>query len=290
MAEIFNQAQLAFNSTVVSSNVTVGEILPSLSITKTAVDTTYNRTDSITYIISLVNSSGNAYTGLTVTDDLGGYTVGTAPTVTTVYPLRYVDGSVRAYTNGVLNTAPTAVTAGPPLEFTGITVPANGNVIIVYEADVTEYARLGTDGDITNTASVALTDPASPLIIDSETVMAVAEPSIAITKQMEPTSVVDNDTVTYTFVIDNYGNTPLLASDDSVFTDTFTPPLSGISVTFNGTLLTLNTNYTYDETTGAFATLPGQITVPAATITQDPTTGVVSVVPGSSTLVVSGTI
>ncbi len=287
MAEILNRAQLAYNSTVISSNVTVGELLPSLSLTKTAVDTAYGRTCTLTYIISLVNSSGNAYTGLTITDDLGGYEVGTVPT--TVYPLSYVDGSVRLYTNGVLSTAPT-VTAGPPLAISGVTVPANGNVIIVYEADVTEFAPLGTDGAITNTASAALTDPASPVISDSETVGAVAEPSIAITKQMDPMTVVDNDTVTYTFIIENYGNTPLEASDASVFSDTFTPPLENISVTFNGTQWAETTNYTYTEATGEFATVAGQITVPAATVTQNPTTGVVTVVPGSSTLIVSGTI
>ena len=51
-----------------------------------------------------------------------------------------------------------------------------------------------------------------------------------------------------------------------------------------------NVNYTYNEATGLFATLAGQITVPAATYTQDPTPGAYSVTPGISTLVVTGTI
>ena len=35
---------------------------------------------------------------------------------------------------------------------------------------------------------------------------------------------------------------------------------------------TAPTNYTYDKTTGAFASVAGQITVPAATYTRDPVT------------------
>lgn len=50
------------------------------------------------------------------------------------------------------------------------------------------------------------------------------------------------------------------------------------------------TNYTYDETTGLFATLAGEITVPAASYTQDPVTGAWLVNPGVSTLVITGTI
>lgn len=284
MAEILNQAQLSYNSTIVSSNVTVGELLPALSLTKTAVRTSYNRQDSITYIISLINSSGSAYTGITVTDDLGGYTVGNI----TAYPLAYVDDTVRLYTNGTLGASPT-VTAGPPLSFTGITVPANGNVILVYETSVTEYAPLSTDSQITNTASVTIADPTTT-VTDSETVTVRNAPSISITKHMEPTTVINNDTVTYTFVIENYGNTALTADDGSVLTDTFTPALSNISVTFNGEVWTTPANYTYSEETGAFATVAGGITVPAASFTQDQATGVIRVIPGTSTLVVTGTI
>ena len=47
-----------------------------------------------------------------------------------------------------------------------------------------------------------------------------------------------------------------------MITDTFDPVLSNISVTFNDTAWKETTNYTYDETTGLFATLAGEITVP----------------------------
>jgi len=58
----------------------------------------------------------------------------------------------------------------------------------------------------------------------------------------------------------------------------------------NGTALTEGTDYTYDEATGLFSTLPGAISVPAATYTTDQTTGNVTVTPGVTVLTVSGTV
>ena len=49
-------------------------------------------------------------------------------------------------------------------------------------------------------------------------------------------------------------------------------------------------DYTYDATTGRFATVAGKVTVPAATYTQDAATGVWTTAPGSSTLTVTGTL
>ena len=91
-------------------------------------------------------------------------------------------------------------------------------------------------------------------------------------------------------MIENTGNTAVEATANAVVTDVFDPILTNITVTLDGTPWTAQTNYTYDQTTGNFATLPGQITVPAATYTQNPETGVWTTVPGTVTLVVSGTI
>lgn len=287
MAQISNRARLSYDSTVISSNITVGELLPSLTVSKTSVGTTYSRDDEVTYIVSLVNRSEKDFTGLRITDDLGAYTVGTS----TVYPLAYVEGSVRFYTNGVLGASPD-VSTEIPLVFSGVTVPAGGNVMIIYKTNITEFAPLDIGSEITNTVTVSAPCTVSTAlpVSDSETVTAKEAPDLAITKHMEPTTVIENDSVTYTFIIDNFGNTAADASLGIVLTDTFTPPLSKVTVSLNGTPLSSPANFTYSESTGAFATVSGQITVPAATFTQDPATGIVTVVPGSSTLVVTGTI
>jgi hypothetical protein len=61
-------------------------------------------------------------------------------------------------------------------------------------------------------------------------------------------------------------------------------------VSLVGAVWTEGVQYTYDGATGAFATIPANITVPAATYSQNPATGAWTVVPGVSTLVVVGTV
>ena len=284
MAQFTNQAQLSYNNATVNSNVAVGEILEVLSANKIAVTDTYAQGGDVTYVISAVNSGATPLSGLTVTDNLGAYPFGE----TTLYPLSYKDGSVRLYINGVLQAAP-AVTAGPPLVFSNITIPANSNMVLVYEANINSYAPLGEEDSVINTATVTGGGLSAPVTV-TETVTPVAEPMLSITKCISPVPVTENGIVTYTFQIRNNGNTPADATANVTLTDTFLPVLSGLTVLLDGVSLTEGTGYTYAVTEGDFATVPGVITVPAATYTQDPVSGVWSVTPGVTTLTVSGTI
>lgn len=102
MASFTNVATLSYGGNQVSSNVVTGEIREVLTVSKTAVPAAYAVGDTITYVIYLINSGTAALTGLTVTDDLGGYAFGAG----TVYPLRYTDGTVRYFANGALQAAP----------------------------------------------------------------------------------------------------------------------------------------------------------------------------------------
>ena len=203
MARFTNQAQLTYNSGVTNSNVAVGEIVEVLEATKTAVTSDYERGESITYIVSIVNSGDSAFNGLTVTDDLGAYTADTAGTV---YPLTYVDGSVKYYVNGAIQGPPSATSAGTTLDITGINVPANGNALLVYEATVNNFAPLAEDSTIVNTATVTGTGITTP-ITATETITASDDPQLTITKSISPVPVSENGQLTYTFVIQNYGNT-----------------------------------------------------------------------------------
>ena len=111
-----------------------------------------------------------------------------------------------------------------------------------------------------------------------------------INKSISPTTVSENSRVTYTFTIQNYGNTAAVAADNATLTDIFDPVLTDLVVIFNGNTWSEGVNYTYDEATGSFVTLPSEITVPAATYTQDSESGVWTTVPGVSVLTVTGTI
>ncbi len=283
MATFTNQAQLRFNNTVTNSNVAVGEVLEVLSATKTAVVENYTNDGTVTYVVQLVNTGDTALTGISVSDNLGAYEFDTQ----TLTPLTYVDGTVRYFTNGVLQAAP-VVTAGPPLVISGLSVPANGTATLIYEARVNEFAPLGVDGTIVNEATVS--GGGITTVTATETVTAENEANLSITKAISPVPVVENGRLTYTFTIQNTGNETVDAGDDAVITDTFDPILTDLVVTFNGTTWTEGVNYNYNPTTGLFSTIPGQITVPAATFTQDATTGAFTVTPGTSTLTVTGTV
>lgn len=284
MATFFNQATLTYNGIVANSNITTGEIIEAISATKTAAPSTYGTESSIAYVISIQNSGATPITALTLSDDLGAYTFGSLTPV----PLSYVDGSLLYYVNGVLQATP-AVLAGPPLSVSGINIPVGGNAVLVYQAVPNEFAPRAADGSITNTVTITGGGLSTP-VTASETVTASAEPILTITKCLSPTTVVENGTLTYTFTIQNIGNTPAIATDNVVLSDTLNPILNPITVTYNGTVWTEGVEYTYDTVTGLFQTTAGQITVPAATYTQDPVTGAWNVVPGTATLTLTGTV
>ena len=283
MATFTNQATLIYNGQTTTSNVTTGELLSGLILTKSAITTSYDRDGRVAYIVTIANT-GAAITNATLTDDLGAYAFGAG----TLYPLTCVPGSLLFYQNGTLTTGPVAA-GGPPLTITGIDIPAGGNVQLIYEAEVNEYAPLTAGSTLTNTATISGGGIADPLS-DTATVTVDEDVALTIAKAICPSTVSDNGTLTYTFIIQNLGNEEVVATDNLVVQDIFNPILNPITVTYNGTVWTENVEYTYDDATGSFASLPGNIAVPAATYTQNPVTGVFSTVPGVAIITISGTV
>ena len=284
MATFYNQASLSYRNIVRNSNITEGEIVDAVELTKTAISADYGAGDGITYAISLTNSGVSEVTGITLTDNLGVYTV---PGGTTeVVPLTYVEGSILYYINGELQTAPT-VTAGDTLVIEDISIPAGGNALIIYEARANEFAPLSAGSGIYNT--VTANGPCEDLTA-SASVGTRDEALLNIAKAVSPAVITNCGEVTYTFIVQNYGNIDAVATDDIIISDTFNPALSSITVTLNGDTLTEGADYTYDETTGEFATVAGIVTVPAATFARDSETGVVTTTPGVAVLVVTGTL
>lgn len=282
MARFTNFATLSYSGGSTNSNTVTGELVEALTAAKTAVSSGYGRGGSVTYVLTLVNSGGTL-TGLTVTDNLGGYTFAGD----TLYPLSYRAGTLRYYVGGVLQPTPT-VTAGPPMTVTGLSIPAGSNAALVYEAALNDYAPLGAEAGITNTATVTGDALANPVTAQAEVFM---EPGVdlRISKALCPATVTENGRLTYTFVIENAGSRDAAAGDNVAVQDVFDPILRAVAVSFNGTAWTEGTQYTYDAATGTFATVAGQITVPAATYTQQ-ANGTWTVTPGTSTLEIQGTV
>lgn len=284
MAIFSNQATLTYNGNTTNSNIAYGEILEALAVTKSAIEASYTAGSNITYVVTVRNTGNTPLNALTVSDDLGSYALGTE----TLYPLSYIDGSATLFIDGIPQTAPTVV-AGPPLTISGLNLSGGSDAVLVYQATVNGFADPTASGAINNTVTVSgvgLTTPVSA----TETISAQVAPALTISKTITPSQVVDNDRVTYTFIIQNTGNQAVLATDNAVVNDLFDPILTALTVTFNGSAWSEGTQYNYDEATGLFTTVPSQITVPAATYTQDPITGEYSISPGIATLTVTGTI
>ena len=282
MAEFTNQATLTYNGNTTTSNITVGEIVEVLSAAKTPLVATYTQDGRVTYTVSLINSGNAPFTDMTFTDDLGSY----QSEAGNVIPLTYVGDSAKVYVNGVL-ASPITVAGTAPLVITGINVPAGGNVLVVYETMTNRFAPPTVGGTINNTASFsspAITEP----VTANAVVTASTAPILSISKALSPTAVSENGQITYTFIIQNRGNTATGAADDVVITDVFRPVLSSISVAVNG-VQAPQTAYQYDTAGGLFKTTAGAITIPAATYTvqQD---GSYTVDPGVTTVTVTGTI
>lgn len=285
MAQFTNQASISYNGVTANSNIVTGEITQVLTASKTSVSGSYRRGEVLTYAVSITNTGAAPLDGLTVTDNLGAYAVGG----TTATSLTFTGGSVLYYVNGALQASP-AVTAGPPLSISGISVPAGGNALLVYRATVNDYAAPGAGGSIVNTVTVnggGLTEPISA----SETVTADTSALLSITKALNPTVVAENGQIAYTFTIRNTGAEAVDAAAALVVSDTFDPALkSPISVTLNGDAWPETGNYSYNAASGAFATTAGRVTVPAAAYAQDAATGLWTITPGTAVLTVTGTI
>lgn len=283
MASFTNMAILSYSGGQINSNIVTGQLQEALTVTKTAVAPSYTIGETAAYVLTLVNVGTSALTGLSISDDLGAYTGGGG----TVYPLRYEEGTLHYYVGGVAQATPT-VTAGPPLTISGISVPAGGSAVLVYQTRVSAYASPEVEGEIRNTVTVSGGTLAAAQTAEAVTAARLA-PQLAISKALSPSVVTENGQLTYTFTVQNFGNVAVSAGDNAVISDTFDPILRDIRVTYNGAAWTVDTNYSYDETTGVFATAAGQLTVPEATYTQN-ADGSWAVDPGSVILTVSGTV
>lgn len=282
-----NQATLSYNNQTTNSNVVTGTLQDVLDVSKSAISGDYRQGDTVTYAISVINSGNVAYNNLTLTDNLGAYATGTA--AGTVTPLTFIPGSVVLYSNGTRQTTLPTVNGTSPLSIMGINVPANGNILLLYSATANQFAPQGTTGSINNTVTLAGDGLTVPITATANTA-ADADARLSVVKSMNPTTVVPNQPLTYTFTIQNTGATATTAADNLILRDVFDPALDITSVTLNGAALTENTDYTYNQSSGAFATVANKITVPAATYAQNQTTGVWTITPGTAILQVTGTL
>lgn len=279
-----NQAMLSYNNIVMNSNAAQGCYKDPLSIVKSAVCDSYTTGDAITYSISIVNSSAKACSGLTLHDDLGAYSHSSGA----LTPLTYIPGTLRIYQNGELLHAPD-VCAGPPMVISGISVPACGNVLILYSARANQYAPIGASGGIINTSRLSGSSLAAP-VQASAGLRAANSTLLSISKALCPSVITGSEPLCCTIIIQNSGSAAVTEDENVIITDVFEPIINISGVCFNGTPWTCPENYSYNPATGLFTTGANQISVPAACYTQNMSTGIWTTTPGTSTLTITGSI
>lgn len=227
----------------------------SVAVTKTPLLPSYRNGDNVSYVIRIENTGSAALANVTVTDDLANGA------------LVYIPDSLQVYVDSnLVAVAPTAT--GTSLVFTlPVNIQPSEVVLAVYTARVNSAA-----GTVTNTATVAGTglNPAACTVLEVATAV-ITEASFAdltIFKESSADTVNSGDSLTYTFTIQNRGNTEatnVVLTDD--LPDEFT--ITRVAVTTDGvTTIYTADDYTVDTITNTI-TLPNatgiQITVPAAT-------------------------
>ena len=287
MAQIItNQASVAYryNNRTASavSNIATAVLNEPLSVEKVSLESVYRAGDDITYVVTVTNSGTSALTGISVTDDLGTYTIGGG----TATPLTYV-GPAIYFVDGVYagNLTPTVGADG--ISFAIATLGTDSTVQIIYKAVANDTAPLVQGSQITNTVTTTAVGSNAP-VSDNNVITVDNYADVTITKAMTPTGVVDGDALTYTFVVSNFGNAE---ATEIVLTDAFDPAPENITVQLNGTVVPA-TDYTYENGVLTLPISPAStvLTLPPATITQDTTTGVVSIEPSTLTVTVTGVI
>lgn len=264
------------------SNVAQTELTSSVSFTKATLGDRYEADDTVTYILTVSNTSTTPLNTVTITDNLGTFDIAG----NNYTPLTYVGPAV-LLVDGQDVTPNLTVDATTPgtLIFTIPALAAGATANIIYTAEVNAFAPLEVDSTITNTATLTTeSDCAGGTASATITVSPAAD--VSVFKQMTPNPVICGDTVTYTIRIFNYGNIP---AENVQLVDAFDPAPTNITVSRNGVLLPAIA-YTYE---GGVLTVPSGTdldTVPAATFTRDPVTGEVIVTPGVLEYVITGTI
>lgn len=293
--EFSNQAQMKVGDKEYKTNTVRGTFLEDLYGEYHVLEKSYQRGQELTYVVTLANGGTKTITNLSVVDSMAGWPIDTnvksidqlPKDKTYRYPLDFVPDSVRLFENGELMDAP-KYTVEPPLIISGITLPSESIITLIYKMKVNEYAPLGQGNKLKSMIFAGSPDVSMPVILTTE-VGVTTKSVVAISKSMSPNRVAAGNQLTYTFQIENYGYADITKYDNVIVTDHFVPILKNAVAILNGRYLERNVEFTYDEF-GHFSTTGGLITVKGATYRRDEETGKVIVTPGVATLEVRGTV
>lgn len=285
--QIANQAILSYRcgetACSVASNIATANLHGPLSVRLEALDAAYRAGQELALYLILENVGSSALSNISLTDDLGAFTL---PGPTTVTPLDAV-GAARLFIDGrfIAHLMPEIENDGA--RFSLLSLPAGSNALVLYKARVNSFAPLATGSTITINI-VADAPGISESALCSLTLRVADYADVSILKAMSPNPVVEGGALACAFTIYNYGNSP---AKELMLSDQFMPAPLTISVAVDGASVNCacfrysEGHFTYPQTCSGMAP-----SVPAAAFTQDPETGFVAVNPGMMLLTVTGII
>ena len=215
---LLNRAQISYSygggeASSAVSNQTSTTLLDryTMLVTKTTLTPELRAGNNAAFVVYVENNGAAALSDITVEDDLGAALGGTPQ-------LEYVDGSAAFYLNG----SPVAGTAAASAD--GVTfsvteqLDPGSNLIVMYLAKLSETA----DAPVTNTAVVTANTGAVPrepvTATASATVTPAAFANVTVFKSADRDTVVEGDTLVYTFTLMNTG---FEAAEAVTLTDAF---------------------------------------------------------------------
>lgn len=279
---LLNRAQVSYtysgNAGTAVSNQTNTTLLDefTMDVTKEALTEEVRAGDTAAYVVRVDNTGAGTLLGITVTDDLGAAAGAPAE-------LTYVEGSVEFYVNGD-SVEGTATPDADGITFAvAIPLTPGDNLLVVYLARLSETATVPVTNTATVTANTSSTAAAVVTAQASVTITPTVFADITIFKAADKATVMNGDTLTYTFTLMNTGAE---AATGVVFTDAFPAEFTVTSVSYTvGDVTTPVSPADYTITAPNTLTMPAEastlaLTVPAAT----------EAGPGVMTITVTGTI
>ncbi|WDH84704.1 DUF7507 domain-containing protein [Paenibacillus urinalis] len=176
--------------TRLSNNVTIPVSAPNVTVNKIANATEAAIGDVITYTLTASNNGVEPVSNVIVSDTIPQGTV-------------FVPGSVRV--NGVVSQA-----SNPSAGVAIGSVPGQSSVVVSFQLQV---AALNESGLVANQANVAFTSGTfTGASVSNTVILPVYNADISIAKSASLSNVTVGQTLTYTFILSNTGNTPAFAT------------------------------------------------------------------------------
>lgn len=261
------------------SNIATTQLVETVSLNavKTSNNSSWRPSENITYMIRVSNDGTDPLFGVSIQDDLGGETTS---------PLTYVTGTTRMLRNSVL-TEVTPTNTSPLTIIIPNTLEPGEVIVFTYIAKVradidttkTEITNIATVvGHETSIACPTVTVTPSPTLSLTKSNYA----DVRITKNVNKDNVSVGDELTYTFLLENFGNidaTNIIIRDNlpTNFTvNEISSVTNGVTISFEATDYSIDTQNKLIIPTSTTKT----ISVPAST----------NLGSGKTTVTITGTI